>query len=551
MRFIPRRAQAREHDPVRQRRIRLVVGLALSALLGGVMVAAPPQSQPAEAVGPNLLVNPGFESGITGWTNIGQTQAVSSPTGDAHSGTRSLRHGANGKWKVNTVQTLTGLTTGTYALTAWVRNPQGAQAGLQAYSCGDPAAQSLELPTTSSWTRVTLVVSVLTSSCTVGIWSNDRRTELFADDFHFSVLDHTEARTMAVGGDITYRRLTADAGGVWSTSNGVPQDVLDVLAADSFNLARIRIYNEPGNFVTVDGDSVQLQPGWQDLDDAVLNAQAAEARGMELFISLHYSDFWTNPGLQIVPEAWQGYSQAQLEDAAYDYTREVMQTLQAAGVTPEYISIGNEINNAVAGIDRYANPAGYYAFLAAASAGVRSVSSSTQIVIHLTTPGEWLYNDWITLADTYGLDYDIMGLSLYPFWTDMSIASLANFATWVSDLADRQTMVVEVGYPWTTSAYDPGGTTLIEGNGLDPDGPENYGATQAGQLRYLKEYFRAMQVTGSVDGIAYWDPIAIDLGDPDPNGWIVGGDNAVEDTTLFDYSSEHRATSGLEAFSTW
>ncbi|GAA2026162.1 hypothetical protein GCM10009819_06630 [Agromyces tropicus] len=521
-----------------------------AATIGVGLVAAPLDVGPAEAVGANLLANPGFESGTTGWTNVGQTTAVSVPTGGAHAGTASLRHGARGKWSVNTVQTVSGLTSGTYVLTAWVRNPNGVSAGVQAYSCGD-SSQTLDLPTASTWTQVTLLVSVFSSSCTVGFWSVGRNAEVFADSFHFSRLIHTEARTMDVGGDITYRRITAAAGGVWSTSAGTQQDVLDILDADDFNLARIRIYNEPGNFVSIDGSPVQLQSGWQDLDDAVLNAQAAKARGMKVFISLHFSDFWTNPGLQIVPEAWAGYSQSQLEAAAYDFTREVMTALQAAGVTPDYLSIGNEINNAVAGIDRYANPAGYYAFLDSASAGVRSVSSTTKVVIHLTTPGQWLYDDWITQANTYGLDYDIMGLSLYPFWTDMSIASLANFATWVSNLAGKETLVVEVGYPWTTSSADAGGTTLIQSNNLDPDGPENYGATQAGQLRYLREYFRAMQLTGRVVGITYWDPIAIDLGDPDPNGWIVGGDNQVEDTALFDYSNQHRATSGLDAFSTW
>lgn len=54
------------------------------------------------------------------------------------------------------------------------------------------------------------------------------------------------------------------------------------------------------------------------------------------------------------------------------------------------------------------------------------------------------------------------------------------------------------------------------------------------------------------DGIRYWDPILIDFGDgADPNGWAVGGDVAVEDTTFFDYGSPHRALTSLTAFRTW
>lgn len=61
-----------------------------------------------------------------------------------------------------------------------------------------------------------------------------------------------------------------------------------------------------------------------------------------------------------------------------------------------------------------------------------------------------------------------------------------------------------------------------------------------------------MYDTGKVVGISYWDPIAIDFADgADPNGWIVGGDNEVEDASLFDYGRTHRALPGLSAFRTW
>ncbi|MEI7100748.1 glycosyl hydrolase 53 family protein, partial [Klebsiella pneumoniae] len=74
--------------------------------------------------------------------------------------------------------------------------------------------------------------------------------------------------------------------------------------------------------------------------------------------------------------------------------------------------------------------------------------------------------------------------------------------------------------------------SLIVANNLDPDGPENYGATPEGQLKYMKEYFRAMYNTGVVEGISYWDPIAIDVKGA---GWVVGETSAVEDTSFFDY----------------
>ncbi|MGW4027109.1 glycosyl hydrolase 53 family protein [Streptomyces sp. NPDC005009] len=525
--------------------IAIAAGLALPV---ATLATASPSAQASEA---NLLKNPGFESGLTGWTNVGTAKSAYTGTTNPHSGSTDLVHGTNGKWSVNTVQTLTGLTKGTYTLTAWVKNNGVTSAGLEAYSCGD-TTQTLDLPTSSEWQRVTLSVSVLSSSCTVGIWSNSNAGTLQADDFSFTRITAGSGGAMAVGGDITYRRLNAAAGAQYADSAGNKKDVLDVLAPEGFNLARIRVYNKPGNFVTANGERYQLQPGWQDIDDAVKNAQAAKARGMKVLLSFHYSDFWTNPGMQIRPEDWAGCSQSQLEKAIYDFTATSVQKMKDAGVTPEYISIGNEINNALADVDRWTTPADYFALLNSASKAVRDTSPTSKIVIHLTTPGRDLYQGWISDAKRHGLDYDIMGVSLYPFWTNMSIASLANFASWVSSASGKPVMAMETGYPWTTKANGASETTLIASNELDPDGPENYGATPDGQLRWTREFFRAMYNTGKVVGISYWDPIAIDFADgADPDGWVVGGDNEVEDTSFFDYNQTHKALPGLSAFRTW
>ena len=355
---------------------------------------------------------------------------------------------------------------------------------------------------------------------------------------------------MRVGGDITYRRMTMAFGGRWANSAGQEMDVLDILAAKGFDLARIRIYNQPGNVVNYNGTNYRLQSGWQDLDDAVENSKAAKARGMRLFISLHYSDFWTNPAIQRVPNAWTNYSQSQLEQAAYDFTYQVMTALKNAGVTPEYISLGNEINNAIMDVSVSSSPANYYALLKKGYQAVKAVSPSTQVIVHLTNPDQIVYTSWINGANQYGLQYDVMGISLYPFWTNMSISQMADFARWAANQSGKLVMVCEVGYPWTLQTQHAGEVTMIVAKGLDPDGPEKYGATPEGQLRYMREYFRAMYNTGKVVGIAYWDPIWIDL-DGHANGWVVGGDVEVEDTTFFDYQDPHRALSSLDAFNTW
>ena len=510
----------------------------------------------------NLLANPGFESGsLSGWSNSGSPTAAFVQTTSPHAGGYNLAHWKRSAWTVKTSQTVTGLADGTYTFKAWVIN-WGVQTGyIFAENCGGPT-QTTPLPPASTYFQVTIgSIPVTGGSCTVGIYTSSSTGSIVADDFDFELGSSSPpppppiVTEMRVGGDITYRRMTTAMGGRWADAGGAEKDVLDILAPKGFNLARIRIYNQPGNFITyTDGRQYQLQPGWQNLADAVQNAKDAKARGMALFVSLHYSDFWTNPGFQSRPLAWNGLTQAQLEQAVYDYTSDVMTTLKNNGVTPEYISLGNEINNLLLGIDRTQNPAGYYNVLKRGSDAVRAVSPSTKIVVHLTTPDYGMYSDWIAGANASGLSYDVMGISLYPFWTNMSISQEAAFATFASVQSNKPVMICEVGYPWTLKAQEKGETTLIASNNLDPDGPENYGATPAGQLRYMREYFAAMFNTGRVLGVSYWDPILIDLQGGragDPNGWVVGGDDGVEDTTFFDYGVPHKAFTGLDAFNTW
>jgi len=92
------------------RKLAAIVALAL----GGATLAA----SPAHAA--NIAVNPGFESGLTGWTctaSSGAT-AVSSPV---HSGTRALQATPEGHDTARCQQTIGVRPSSAYTLSAWVR----------------------------------------------------------------------------------------------------------------------------------------------------------------------------------------------------------------------------------------------------------------------------------------------------------------------------------------------------------------------------------------------------------------------------------------------
>lgn len=68
---------------------------------------------------------------------------------------------------------------------------------------------------------------------------------------------------------------------------------------------------------------------------------------MKLLLDFHYSDFWTDPGKQFKPKAWEKLDYPQLKTAIHDYTRDTIARFKQAGVLPDMVQIGNEINGGI------------------------------------------------------------------------------------------------------------------------------------------------------------------------------------------------------------
>ena len=122
--------------------------------------------------------------------------------------------------------------------------------------------------------------------------------------------------------------------------NGVQGDIFDILKNYGVNSVRLRLWNDP---YTEDG--VPYGAGTNDLEVYKKLAKRAMDHGMSILLDYHYSDFWADPGKQRVPKAWRGMDADQLEQAVYDYTRETLLEMKAAGVLPQLVQVGNELTN--------------------------------------------------------------------------------------------------------------------------------------------------------------------------------------------------------------
>lgn len=136
-------------------------------------------------------------------------------------------------------------------------------------------------------------------------------------------------------------------------------------------------------------------------------------------MNFHYSDFWADPGKQIKPKAWEGYSVEELEKAVYDYTEEMMKIFKENGVNLTMVQVGNELSNGLLWPEgRVPNYDNIARFVNAGIRAVRAVDTELSIMIHLDNGGNnALYREWFDNFMERGEDFQIIGLSYYPFCT--------------------------------------------------------------------------------------------------------------------------------------
>ena len=129
------------------------------------------------------------------------------------------------------------------------------------------------------------------------------------------------------GADLSFLPELRESGLPLRNKNGAIEDPLLTLKNSGVNTVRLRLWKDPqtknSNFETVKKLSQEIQNN-----------------GMKVFLSVHYSDTWADPSQQVKPQLWEALSFSQLKDSVYTYTQKIISEIK-----PEYVQIGNEINN--------------------------------------------------------------------------------------------------------------------------------------------------------------------------------------------------------------
>ncbi|MDG6764979.1 glycosyl hydrolase 53 family protein [Lactiplantibacillus plantarum] len=332
------------------------------------------------------------------------------------------------------------------------------------------------------------------------------------------------------GVDISSYIALQNAGVQFYDYNGKPADLVQVLHEAGVNYLRLRLWVDPLN-----AENQTYSGGASDEYNELQIAKEAAKYGMKVLLDFQYSDFWADPGKQVVPKAWEKENSAEIAESVYLYTRKTISDFKETGVEIGMVQIGNEITNGVLGIiasrdanESYTNiwndnqKAGIISsYLNAGSKAVRELAPKAKVVIQLETPNVQKYSTIMTALKNNNVDYDVLGSSYYPFWStnDNNGNGLGKGANtpnnleavekMVRDNFGKEFVVLETG--WTNSLQDADGTGNSIGSNQSSYAYEN---SPQGQVDELESMYQAI-VNQNGLGAFYWEPAWI----PVKAGW--------------------------------
>jgi len=336
----------------------------------------------------------------------------------------------------------------------------------------------------------------------------------------------------------------------WWTDAGQPQDVLQILKNHGVNLVRIRPTSAPP-YQTYTPASSPAVPATCTANGCYAETDSADLdlakRARQLGLSVELTLFFDGGSSQATPGAWSGYTLTQAQTAVYNYVKSEVEAYRTAGVMPDMVTIGNEVDTGFFG--SHASPTGnnFGPFASLQIQGMQAVldaSSDTTIgpalppplrCIHITPA--WDLTSFFTLANSNNIPYDAICQSYYPLFHGPLTAAQAT-ASNPSNKPVEQTVLTTAANSIAKPIF------LIEvgehyENGFDSNDPW-YPATTAGQRQFLIDVNTVLKGLPNNLGMGmdYWDAAGVNTAES--GGGYTNGDGKPDSTyvwnglTLFD-----------------
>jgi len=252
----------------------------------------------------------------------------------------------------------------------------------------------------------------------------------------------------AKGADLGWITEMEDKGYSFYDASGNEMECTALFKSLGFNSIRHRVWVNP----------TEKYCGKQDLIEKCSRVQNL---GMNLMIDFHFSDWWADPQKQNKPELWKSYDVQGLCDAIEDHVKDVLGSLKDNGIDITWIQIGNEVTNGILWETCRVSGNNANNFILCFRAGAKAAKEiypDAKIVLHIDNAWSLSTLKWfLDLMESYSLEYDVIGLSLYPsYWDD----NIKGYPDWqqktkqaVSNLSvlyqtyGKEVMMVEFGMP--------------------------------------------------------------------------------------------------------
>ncbi len=304
------------------------------------------------------------------------------------------------------------------------------------------------------------------------------------------------------GVDISSVLAIEEAGVVFYNEYGNRQDIFRTLSEYGVNYIRVRVWNAP-----CDSAGNSYGGGNCDVETAAEIGRRAAQYGMKLLVDFHYSDFWSDPGKQTVPKAWQSYTHEQKQQAIYQFTADSLRKISDAGADIGMVQVGNETNCFFCGeTDMYK----ICELFASGCRAVREFDRDVLIALHFANPASGYYDWYAQVLNECNVDYDVFATSYYPYWHGTT-ENLTNVLRTIGNTYNKYVMVAETAYPYTSEDGDTFGNAVSESS---TDAEFRYDISVDGQAQCLSDVFQAVANVGQKGiGAFYWEPAW--LGVPD------------------------------------
>lgn len=521
------------------------------------------------------LANGGFEDGLKEfWSISGTTQAVTIDQVCCYEGTAGVTIGGAEAYNVALTQYIEGLAPGYYYLEAYARN-EGNQNYCYVYGNGTGQGKCMTaVPVTNhtqAWTKVTVrgIQVGADGILEIGMCADGEGQYVHFDALSLHYEKDQEKQYEALfGGAVSWLDWVEDLGGKYWRTDGTEADALQIMAENGCNFVRLELYNNPGDYINEYGD--MFPEGYKDADAIFDLAVRAHNKGMKIQLSFMYSDCWGNGA---IPSDWlaaiEGVTDeaeitAILTDCLYRYTLDFMERLAAAGIYPEYVSLGNEMEGGILTPYGLTYPddgdlSAFRSFMDAGYRAVKEVSPESQVVLHISCNAEDMFWEgksgmgmwFFGLCEENHIAYDVIGISFYPFWAQnrsqyavknaLNTEDLVQWCDMMIDTFDKDILIMESGYNW-------GKPGQLSNNGAYAG---IYPSTPEGQRDFMFELLNAIKCVkdGRCVGSLYWDPVLVKQ---EGIGYAIMSENGqarpnvVETTTFFDY--DHVALPVLNAY---